>query len=228
MRRTEKGIRFLAIMFWAIGIMLSPNAFGQGGATGTITGIVTDASGAVVPGASVLLQNTATNVTWQTKSDSAGVYLFSNLPVGNYALKVTASGFAAVQVPALRLEVNATLRQDIKLPLGTVTQTVNVKAAPPMLNTSNASLGQVIASTEVAQLPLNGRDFQQLQLLTPGTVSGTNFQTSEGMAGGASTLGTNQTMNVANGGRPGQVLFMVDGSYDSNQNGRSIIYRPTI
>src|SRR5579883_2422386 len=145
MRRTEKGIRFLAIMFWAIGIMLSPNAFGQGGATGTITGIVTDASGAVVPGASVLLQNTATNVTWQTKSDSAGVYLFSNLPVGNYALKVTASGFAAVQVP-----------------LGTVTQTVNVKAAPPMLNTSNASLGQVIASTEVAQLPLNGRDFQQL------------------------------------------------------------------
>jgi hypothetical protein len=228
MRRTEKGIRFLAIMFWAIGIMLSPNAFGQGGATGTITGIVTDASGAVVPGASVLLQNTATNVTWQTKSDSAGVYLFSNLPVGNYALKVTASGFAAVQVPALRLEVNATLRQDIKLPLGTVTQTVNVKAAPPMLNTSNASLGQVIASTEVAQLPLNGRDFQQLQLLTPGTVSGTNFQTSAALNAGASALTTNETLNISNGGRPGSDLFLVDGSDDSNENGRGVLWRPSI
>src|SRR5579885_767290 len=228
MRRTEKGIRFLAIMFWAIGIMLSPNTFGQGGATGTITGIVTDASGAVVPGASVLLQNTATNVTWQTKSDSAGVYLFSNLPVGNYALKVTASGFAAVQVPALRLEVNATLRQDIKLPLGTVTQTVNVKAAPPMLNTSNASLGQVIASTEVAPLPLNGRDFQQLQLLTPGTVSGTNFQTSAALNAGASALTTNETLNISNGGRPGSDLFLVDGSDDSNENGRGVLWRPSI
>lgn len=201
MRYSEKRTRFLVIALLAVSAAFAVSAFGQGGATGTITGIVTDTSGAVVPGASVLLQNTGTNVKWQTKSDSSGVYLFSNLPVGAYALKVTAAGFAAAEVPGLRLEVNATIRQDIKLPLGKMTQSVSVKAAPPMLNTSNASIGQVIASTEVTQLPLNGRDFQQLQLLTPGTVSGTNFQTGAALNGGASSLNTNETLNISNGGR---------------------------
>lgn len=162
------------------------------------------------------------------QSDSAGLYLLANLPVGTYALTVTAPGFAAVQVSNLTLEVNAAARQDIKLKAGNITQTVTVKGAPPALNTTNASLGQVIGSAEVNQLPLNGRHFQQLQLLTPGTVSGTNFQTSAAIAGGDGLLGTDQTLNVTNGGRPGSDLFLVDGSNDSDQESRGIAWRPSI
>jgi hypothetical protein len=80
----------------------------------------------------------------------------------------------------------------------------------------------------VTELPLNGRDFQQLQLLAPGSVSTVNYQTSQGLAGGASSLTTNSTMNVADGNRPGQVLFTIDGADASNQNGRGIIQRPSI
>lgn len=220
--------RIASFALLAVFLLCSPAAFCQGGATGTITGLVTDTSGAVVPGASIILTNAGTNVTRQGKSDGAGVYLFSNLPVGNYSLKATAAGFSGVQVPGLKLEVNATIRQDIKLPLGKMTQTISVNAAPPTLNTANASLGQVIASTEVTQLPLNGRDFQQLQLLTPGTVSGTNFQTGAALNGGASSLNTNETLNLSNGGRPGSDLFLVDGADDSNENGRGVLWRPSI
>ena len=157
-----------------------------------------------------------------------GVYAFTDVPPATYDLTVTMAGFKTVEVRNIKLDVAADRRVDASLAIGTVSESVSVEAAPPALNTENASTGQVIGDQAVNELPLNGRDFQQLQLLTPGTVSTTNYQTTEGMAGGASTLGTNQTMNVANGGRAGQVLFLVDGAYDSNQNGRSIIYRPTI
>jgi hypothetical protein len=203
--------------------------FCQGSSTGTITGIVTDASGAVVPGASVVLENVGTNVEWRMKSDAAGAYALPNLPVGNYMLTVTAPGFEVVKIPAIHLEVNATNREDIKLVVGRTTATVTVTAAPPMLNTSNASLGQVIGSAEVLDLPLNGRDFQQLQLLTAGTVNATNVQTSAGLSGGASALETDVgILNVRNGSRPGYDLYLVDGADDSDQNGRGLLWRPSI
>lgn len=217
----------LAVGLLAV-VLYPATAFSQGSSVGVITGLITDPSGAAVPGATITVRNVGTNFMREMKTDSTGNYTFSDLPVGTYDLEVAAQGFLTAKVTAIKLEVNAALRQDVQMKVGLATQTVSVSAAPPMLNTENASVGQVVGSTEVAQLPLNGRDFQQLQLLSPGTVSTTNFQTSAGLNAGASALTTNETMNVSNGGRPGQVLFTVGGADDSNQNGRGILWRPSI
>jgi hypothetical protein len=202
--------------------------WGQGSSTGTLTGAVTDPSGAAVPGAQVTVRNVATNFTREMSTVEAGLFIFSSLPIGTYELRVTAAGFQAVHVADVKLDVNATRRLDVQMAVGQVTETVDVEATAPLLNTENASTGQVIESKRVTELPLNGRDFQQLQLLTPGAVPSVNHQTGQGMAAGASALTTNSTMNISSGGRPGQVLFTIDGSNASNQNGRGIIQRPAV
>ncbi len=200
----------------------------QAGTSGTISGTVKDSSGAALSAVTLNLKDQGTNKIRTTRSGSAGTFAFNDLSPAVYDLTVTMQGFQTIEIRDIKLEVAEARRIDAHLAIGSVSQNIEVEATTAVLNTENASTGQVIGIESVNELPLNGRDFQQLQLLTPGTVSTTNYQTTEGMAGGASTLGTNQTMNIANGGRPGQVLFLVDGSYDSNQNGRSIIYRPTI
>jgi hypothetical protein len=216
------------VRLWWLTLLCPVLLFGQGSSTGTITGVLTDPTGAAVPAATLSIRNMATNFTREMKTGQAGLYTFSDLEVGTYELRASATGFQATRVTDIILDVNATRRVDVHLVVGQITSTIDVEAAAPLLNTENASTGQVIESKRVTELPLNGRDFQQLQLLTPGTISSNNYQTSQGMSGGASSLTTNQTMNVADGGRPGQVLFTIDGSNASNQNGRGIIQRPAI
>src|SRR5713101_2411636 len=211
------------------GLLLSPAwLWAQGSSVGSITGVVNDPSGSAIPGAAVAIRNVNTNQDRQTSTNGAGVYSVTSLPVGTYELKVTAPGFQTMEVKDLKVDVGATLRQDLSLSVGQISETVSVEASAPLLNTESASTGQIIEAKRVTELPLNGRDFQQLQLLSPGTVSGTNFQNSQGLSGGASSLTTTGTMNIANGGRPGQVLFTIDGSNASNQNGRGIILTPAI
>ncbi|MEX2260941.1 MAG: TonB-dependent receptor [Bryobacteraceae bacterium] len=200
----------------------------QGSSVGTITGLVTDPSGSAIPAAVLIIRNVNTNQTRETRSSGSGLYTVTSLPVGNYEMRATAPGFQTVEVKEIKLDVNATLRVDVAMSVGQVSETVEVTAQAPLLNTENASTGQIIEAKRVTELPLNGRDFQQLQLLTPGNISGTNFQTGQGLSGGASSLTTTQTMNISNGGRPGQLLFTIDGSNASNQNGRGIILTPSI
>ena len=202
--------------------------FGQGSSEGTITGTVVDPSGAPVPAAQITLRNIETNSMRELKTGSTGVYTIPSLPVGTYNLTAGAAGFQNVEVKDIKLDVNATRRVDVNLSVGQVSETITVESTAPLLNTENSTTGQIIESKRVTELPLNGRNFQQLQLLTPGSVSSNNFQTGQGMAGGAGSLTTNGTMNIANGGRPGQVLFLIDGSNASNQNGRGLIQQPAI
>lgn len=223
-----RGPRSLFFRLCWLLLILPGLVFGQGSSAGTITGAVTDPTGAAIPAATVTVRNVATNFTREMNTGDAGLYTFSNLPIGRYELRASAAGFQSTRVADIILDVNATRRVDVQMVVGQITETINVEAAAPLLNTENASTGQVIESKRVTELPLNGRDFQQLQLLTPGAVSSVNHQTSLGMSGGASSLTTNGTMNIADGGRPGQVLFAIDGSNASNQNGRGIIQRPAI
>ena len=218
----------ILMRLWWLTVLCPALLIGQGSSTGTITGALTDPTGAVVPAATVSIRNTATNFTREMKTGEAGLYTFSDLAIGTYELRASAAGFQSTRVADIILDVNATRRVDVQLVVGQITETIEVEAAAPLLNTENASTGQVIEAKRVTELPLNGRDFQQLQLLTPGTISSNNYQTGQGMSGGASALTTNQTMNVADGGRPGQVLFTIDGANASNQNGRGIIQRPAI
>lgn len=215
--------------FWALNLALFPAlCWAQGGSSGSVTGNVTDPSGSAVSNAQVTIRNSGTNAERSMQSSASGIYVFTGLPPGTYQLSVSNPGFETTKIENIKLDVNAERRVDVNLRLGQVNESIQVQAAPPLLNTENASTGQVIEAKRVTELPLNGRDFQQLQLLTPGTVSTVNYQSSQGLAGGASSLTTNETMNIANGGRPGQVLFTIDGASDSNQNGRGIIQRPSI
>jgi len=223
---TVTAIRLLFIC--AALCMLPMVVVGQGSSEGTITGTVTDSSGAPVAGVQVQIRNIQTNAQRETKSGSAGEFTVPSLAVGTYELSATLTGFQTVHIRDIKLDVSAVRRVDVSLTIGQVTETVNVESSAPLLNTENAATGQVIESKRVTELPLNGRNFQQLQLLTPGSVSTNNFQVSQGMGGGAGSLTTNSTMNVANGGRPGQVLFLIDGSNASNQNGRGLIQQPAI
>src|ERR1017187_1456329 len=196
----------LCVAFWGGSYAL----FAQAGGEGTITGNVTDPTSAPIPDAEITIRNVDTNDTRSMKTGPTGEFSVTSLSVGTYRLKVTAAGFQTLDVQDIKLDVSATRRVDAHMTIGQLAETVSVEASAPLLNTENAISGQVIESKRVTELPLNGRNFQQLQLLTPGSISTTNFQTSQGLAGGASSLSTNSTMNISDGGRPGQVLFLID------------------
>ncbi|HXC48861.1 MAG TPA: carboxypeptidase regulatory-like domain-containing protein [Candidatus Sulfotelmatobacter sp.] len=139
--------------------------------TATLQGTVSDPAGATVPNAKVVASNEATGVKSETVSDSAGAYLFPSLLIGNYKLEITASGFQKVVLNGLKLDVASTVTQNIALTLGQSSQTVEVIAEEPLINTSSNEIGQVINDKTVQQIPLNGRHFTDLSLLTPGTVT---------------------------------------------------------
>src|SRR5882724_3983347 len=135
---------------------------------GTIHGTVTDATGAAIPDASVQVANLATGLTRKATASTTGFYTITQLPPGQYSVTVSKAGFATVVQGRLELLVNQDLEANYTLKVGEVTQHVEVTSAPPILDTANATLGQVIGSKQVVDLPLNGRQFTQLVLLTPG------------------------------------------------------------
>jgi len=147
-------------------------SFGQ--ATGSISGTVTDAAGSAVPGAKVTVTIPATGLTRSSNTSGSGEYTFPLLGVGIYNVQVDQNGFQPATASGIRLQVDEHRELDFKLSLATVQTTVEVSATPVAIQTADATLGQVITSQQVADLPLNGRDFVQLATLTPGTSQETN------------------------------------------------------
>src|SRR5436309_6118478 len=135
---------------------------------GAFHGTVIDSTGAVVPGAAVEVTNLATGLTRNASANQAGFYTITQLPPGQYSVTVSKTGFAKVLQSRVELLVNQDVEADYTLNVGAVTQHVEVTSAPPALETANATLDQVIGSKQVVDLPLNGRQFTQLVLLTPG------------------------------------------------------------
>jgi Carboxypeptidase regulatory-like domain/TonB-dependent Receptor Plug Domain len=148
--------------------------------TGTVTGIVTDQSGAVIPGAHVVAHNVDTGVDSNATSDSAGVYRASFLPIGKYEVTVEAAGFGKTSIPAFQLEALQTATFNLKLAAAGVSTTVNVSDAAPILNTNDATLSGTFTANTIQNFPLNGLDFSALTLYVPGAVStaGTSGTTS--------------------------------------------------
>ncbi len=142
-------------------------------AVGEITGTVTDATGAVVPGATVTAVNIATAVSQNTLSTSAGKYTLVRLPVGTYNLTAEAPGFRPAQAAQVTLDVSQQREVDFTLAVGGVTAKVEVTAAAPLLNTTNATLANVVSSEQVENLPLNGRNIEGLMTMQPGIVPST-------------------------------------------------------
>ena len=139
--------------------------------TATLQGTVTDPAGASVANAKVAVTNQGTGIRTETVTDPAGAYLIPSLQIGLYKLEISATGFQTTVLTGLKLDVATTLTKNVSLTLGQSSQTVEVVAEEPLVNTSSNEIGQVINDKTVQQIPLNGRHFTDLSLLTPGTVT---------------------------------------------------------
>ena len=139
--------------------------------TATLQGTVTDPAAGAVPTAKVVATNEGTGVQSSTTTDSAGAFLFSSLPIGLYKVEISAPGFQTTVFSGLKLDVATTVTKNVQLNIGQASQTVEVTAEEPLVDTGNNTIGQVIDDKTVQQIPLNGRHFTDLSLLTPGTIT---------------------------------------------------------
>jgi Carboxypeptidase regulatory-like domain len=205
----------LLVVVCVLALMISPTAM-QGQATGSFSGNVLDKSGSSVPGADVTVVSQATGLTRASKTDSAGHYLIPLLPDDTYTVHVNASGFQSAESRDLHLQVDEARELDFSVAPATVNTTVLVTGDALAVETGNPSLGQVITSQQVSQLPLNGRDFVQLATLTAGATAETNpnsFFTS----GTDSEVAARGSFSLSVGGsRPNSTDWLLDG-VDNNE-----------
>jgi hypothetical protein len=191
--------------------------------TGSITGSVRDASGAIVTGAKVTLTNEGTGITLTTQTGADGIYDFSPVRIGTYSIQAAAQGFKTEIQNHVVVDVSARVLQNFSLQPGAVTETVEVTSAAPVLQSQDASVGQVVGQREVNDLPLNGRNFTFLAQLAAG-VNTPEADTRGNAASGAFT---------ANGNRPAQNNYMLDG-IDNNSdtvdflNGTNFVALPPV
>ena len=187
--------------------MLTPAAAAAQFDTAAVLGRVADQSGGAVPGATVTLTNQATGIQVTTVTDGAGAYQFLNVRVGTYRLEAELSGFATAIAPDVTVTVAARLRVDLSLKVGAVGETIEVTGAARILETESSDRGQVIAHDQVVNLALNGRNYADLALLSPG-VRQSSISTSR-----------DASFNV-NGMRSALNNFILDG-VDNNSYGTS-------
>ena len=165
------------ILVWVVFVLLSffsVKAYSQG--VGSISGSITDSTGATVPGAQMMVTNQGTNIERMSVADSSGYFSVTLLPIGTYSVRVSHEGFDPVMVKDIVLEGQQNVRLEFKLAVGSVTQSVEVTAASASTEVQrvDATLGQTIHAEQVENLPLNGRNFVQLAQLTPGTTKSDN------------------------------------------------------
>ena len=135
----------------------------------TLSGVITDPTGALVTGVEITAINEATNRRIKTQSNEDGRYIFTSLRPGGYTVSAVHAGFKKAVRTAVTLNVNQAARLDLTLPIGDVSESISVAAESPLLETDSASRGAVIDQRKIVELPLNGRDYNQLALLSPDT-----------------------------------------------------------
>lgn len=189
----------------------------------TLSGVVTDSAAAVIRGATVKATNEGTGSESTVSTNDEGRYVVTNLRPGAYRVEVSASGFKQSVANSVVIQVNQNGRLDVQLTVGTVTEQVTVTAEAQLLETETASRGAVIDRTKIVELPLNGRDYNQLALLSPGVLAPTPRLQSVGFRG---------AFNV-NGNRAFQNAFQLDGvdntSYSNSFRGLNVqVIQPSI
>ena len=191
--------------------------------TGTIRGTVTDISGAAIPNAPIAVHNERTGEDRATTTDASGIYQVPALPVGSYRVSVKAPGMAATTASNVEVPVGSTVKQDFSLKVAASTETVDVVAAPPVVDANSVSVGSVVNQTTVQEIPLNGRHFVDLALLIPGSVvpPANGFLTAPLRGQGSFSF------NSA-GAREDSVNFMINGINLSDPNQNQITFQPTI
>jgi hypothetical protein len=182
--------------------------------TGMVVGTVRDPSGAAVPGAAVKVTNTATNISQTKQTEPNGQYVAPLLKVGTYSVTVEKTGFRRFAQTGIKVDVQARVEIDVTLQVGQLTESVEVTAAAPLLDTQSASVGQVVGERAIAELPLNGRRYDDLVFLTAGVVQAPPLEAGRG-----------EGVFVVDGNTSLQNNFILDGidnnSYDENMQSRS-------
>jgi len=215
--------RTLSFAIAAAVVLLSASLLQAQVDTGSITGTITDASGAVVSGASVKLTNEGTNAELTTTAGTDGDYKFSPVRIGNYSLTASFQGFQTMTQRHVTVNVSSNVVVNFALKPGQVTETVEVTSSAPQLQTQDASVGQVVDGRTVNNLPLNGRNFTFLAQ----TVAGVNTPQADTRGNAASGA------FAANGNRPAQNNYMLDG-IDNNSdtvdflNGTNFVVLPPL
>src|ERR1700680_1685401 len=208
---------FSAFAALVLTVLLSVQAHAQVSG-GTLSGTVRDAAGAVIPGAQISIKNVATGVTRTVATDTAGFYTAPNLLPGNYEITVSAPGFATQVRAGITLDVGAQQVLNSTMQVGQVTENVQVTGEAPEVQLATSSIGAVVNSTTVRELPLNGRSWTDLATLQPG---GASSQTQASYAIGAlrGNRGFGDQITVA-GARPVQNNYRLDGvSINDRTNG---------
>lgn len=204
-------------------IVLMAGAAARAQSTATVSGTVTDPSGAVVPQAQVTVRGISTGVTRAVGTDSSGSFSVPSLQPGAYKVTVHAQGFADYTIPSVTLQVDQNVTANVKLGLASAGEVVQVQGAAPILDAQTITVGQVIGQKTVQEIPLNGRHFLDLTNLTPGTVvppvTGSLTTASRGL--GANSFDTA-------GQREDTVNFMINGVNLNDLSQNQITFQPSI
>jgi hypothetical protein len=206
---------FFLIAIWA--------TFAAAQSTASIEGTVTDGSGAVISGAKVTVKNSAVGIERSATTDATGVFRFPSLPLGEYSIEASASGFQKQLVKSVLLEIGTHAVETLKLSVGNASEVIEVTSEAPMIETTTPTVGQTISQRTVQEIPLNGRHFVDLGLLIPGSVTPpqNGFLTAPLRGQGSFAFNTA-------GQREDTVNFMINGINLNDQVQNQITFQPSI
>lgn len=220
-------INRLTLSFVLIALVFTIPAQAQVAAA-ELSGTVTDTSGALIPNVKVVATNAGTRFARETVTNASGSWVMTLLPPGNYSVSAEGAGFQRLVRTGIDLQVNQRATLNLSLEVGAITQTMEVTAAAPLLDSQSSSMGTVIGDSSVNELPLNGRNFVQLAVLSPG-VNGVGYSvTGTIMSGTRPDDKRPGTELLSNGNAEGSNDFMYDGIDNNERNRGMVVLRPAV
>jgi len=208
-----RNIIFHTLALAALSLLILPFSSYAQDATGTVAGVISDPTGAVVQQAKVAVTNVGTKITKETTTDKNGFYQVSHLPIGNYTVTVEQAGFSKETSSPSALDINQTLRVDLRLQIGAVSSEVTVDTQASTVETENSTVGGTVNGQAIFELPLNGRNTLDLLATQPGVT----LSNPDSGAAGSYSIG---------GGRTDSVTYLLDGGLNNDLLSNSVIVNP--